>query len=324
MALPDVSMRELIEAGVHFGHKTRRWNPHMAPFIYGVRNDTHIIDLGQTVPMLQRALHALRETAARGGRILFVGTKRQASEIIADTAKASGQFYINERWLGGLLTNWNTIQASIKRLKTLEAQLAGDESTSMLTKKELLNLDRSRLKLERSLGGIKDMGRQPDLLFIIDTNREELAIKEGIKLGIPIVAIVDTNASVEGITYPIPGNDDATRAIRLYCELAAKAILDGAQDHQARQPQEVKFREPKAEAKPAEAAAPAEDKVKSTTKKAARAEIAKKASGKQTEGKAKEPKAAAEKAEKQKSAAKIEGEAKSDAPDDGGDVKQAS
>jgi small subunit ribosomal protein S2 len=227
MAAPLFSMRDLIEAGVHFGHKTKRWNPHMAPFIYGVRHDTHIIDLGQTVPMLHRALSAVREVSAAGGKILFVGTKRQASEIIAQSAKSCGQFYINERWLGGLMTNWQTIQNSIRRLKEIEKTLA--EGGAGLTKKELLNLDRQRIKLESSLGGIKNMNGQPDLLFIIDTHLEDLAVKEANKLGIPIVGIVDTNATVQGINFPVPGNDDATRAIQLYCDLVAGTVTDARQ-----------------------------------------------------------------------------------------------
>lgn len=227
MAAPLFSMRDLIEAGVHFGHKTKRWNPHMAPFIYGVRHDTHIIDLGQTVPMLHRALSAVREVAAAGGKILFVGTKRQASDIVAQSAKSCGQYYINERWLGGLMTNWQTIQNSIKRLKEIEKILA--EGGVGLTKKELLNLDRQRIKLESSLGGIKNMNGQPDLLFIIDTHLEELAVKEANKLGIPIVGIVDTNATVQGINFPVPGNDDATRAIQLYCDLVANTVTDARQ-----------------------------------------------------------------------------------------------
>ena len=227
MALPAIDMRELIEAGVHFGHKTKRWNPRMAPYLYGVRNDIHIIDLGKTVPMLHQALQAARDTVAQNGRILFVGTKRQTVEPIAEAAKRCGQYYINVRWLGGLLTNWNTIQVSIKTLRKLEEKLATPGAG--FTKKELLSMSRQRDKLEASLGGIKDMGGRPDLLFIIDTNKEDLAVKEAQKLGIPIVAIIDSNSSIEGITYPIPGNDDSTRAIRLYCRLISDAVLDGIQ-----------------------------------------------------------------------------------------------
>jgi small subunit ribosomal protein S2 len=224
-------MHELIEAGVHFGHKTRRWNPRMAPFIYGVRNDIHIIDLGKTVPMLQIALEAVRSTMAKNGRLLFVGTKRQAQESLAEAAVRSGQYYINHRWLGGLLTNWATIQNSIKTLRKLDEQLSQPESG--FTKKELLQMNRDREKLESSLGGIKDMGGLPDMIFVIDTNKEDLAIAEAHKLGIPVVAIVDTNASYENITYPIPGNDDSTRAIRLYCQLVADAALAGLQEAMA-------------------------------------------------------------------------------------------
>ncbi len=228
-ALPAFSMRELIEAGVHFGHKTKRWNPRMAPFIYGTRNDIHIIDLQQTVPMLHRALSAVRATVAKNGRILFVGTKRQASEEIAEAAKRCGQYYVNQRWLGGMLTNWSTIQNSIRQLRKYEEQLA--DAQSGLTKKETLTMSRNRDKLERSLGGIRDMGGKPDLLFIIDTNREDLAVKEAQKLGIPIVAIIDTNCSTDGIDFPIPGNDDATRAIKLYCQLISDAALSGLKDN---------------------------------------------------------------------------------------------
>ena len=227
MSLPSFSMRELIDAGVHFGHKTKRWNPRMAPFIYGTRNDIHIIDLQQTVPMLHRALSAVRATVAKNGRILFVGTKRQASEEIAASAKRCGQYYVDNRWLGGMLTNWSTIQNSIRQLRKYE-ELLGDPHSG-LTKKEILNTQRHRDKLERSLGGIRDMGGKPDLLFIIDTTREELAVKEAQKLGIPIVAIIDTNCTTDGIDFPIPGNDDATRAIKLYCQLISDAALSGLQ-----------------------------------------------------------------------------------------------
>ncbi len=220
-------MRELIEAGVHFGHKTKRWNPRMAPYIFGVRNDIHIIDLGKTVPMLQQALSAVRDVVASNGRILFVGTKRQASDPVAEAAKRSGQYYINQRWLGGLLTNWSTIQASIKRLRKIEENL--NTPNIGFTKKELLAMTRQQEKLESSLGGIKDMGGLPDLLFIIDTGKEDLAVKEAQKLGIPIIAIIDSNCSVDGITYPIPGNDDSSRAIRLYCRLVSDAAIDGIQ-----------------------------------------------------------------------------------------------
>ena len=225
MAMPDFTLRQLLEAGVHFGHHTRRWNPKMAPFLFGVRNQVHIIDLQQTVPMLDHALQAIRDVVANGGRVLFVGTKRTAADIIAETAKRCGQYYVNHRWLGGMLTNWKTITNSIKRLRQIEETLSGD--TQGLTKKEVLQLTREQEKLERSLGGIKEMGGLPDILFIIDTNKEKLAVQEANKLKIPVVAVLDSNSDPEGITYPIPGNDDALRAINLYCELVAGAVLDG-------------------------------------------------------------------------------------------------
>jgi small subunit ribosomal protein S2 len=236
MALPAFSMAELMEAGVHFGHKTKRWNPRMAPFIYGVRNDIHIINLGKTAPMLRIALQAVRDTAATNGRILFVGTKRQASDPVAEAAKRCGQYYINQRWLGGLLTNWRTIQASIKRLRKIEELQSGNVG---FTKKEMLSMSREGLKLEASLGGIKDMGGVPDLLFVIDTIKEELAIKEAQKLGIPIVAIIDSNCTVDGINFPIPGNDDSTRAIKLYCQLVSDAVLAGIQQSVAASPKDI-------------------------------------------------------------------------------------
>ncbi|MEM8914377.1 MAG: 30S ribosomal protein S2 [Pseudomonadota bacterium] len=227
MVMPTFTMRQLLEAGVHFGHHTRRWNPKMAPFIFGVRNNTHIIDLEQTVPMLHRALEAVRQTVAGNGRVLFVGTKRQAAEKVRDAAKRSGQYYVDHRWLGGMLTNWKTISQSIKRLKQMDEQLDGD--TSGFTKKELLNLTRDRDKLERALGGIRDMGGLPDILFIIDTNKEAIAVQEAVKLNIPTVAVIDTNSDPEGVTFPIPGNDDALRAIELYCELVSQSVLEGIQ-----------------------------------------------------------------------------------------------
>jgi small subunit ribosomal protein S2 len=225
MALPNVTMRQLLEAGVHFGHQTHRWNPKMAPFIYGSRNNIHIIDLTQTVPLFHQALLAVAETVAKGGRVLFVGTKRQASEAVAEAARSCAQYYVNHRWLGGTLTNWRTISNSIRRLKSLEELLAGE--THGLTKKELLQLTREKEKLERALGGIKDMGAPPDLMFVIDTNKESIAIAEARKLNMPIVAVLDSNCDPEGISYPIPGNDDAGRAITLYCDLIARAAVDG-------------------------------------------------------------------------------------------------
>ncbi len=227
MAMPSFTMRGLLEAGVHFGHHTRRWNPEMAPYIFGVRNGVHIIDLEQTVPLLHRALEAVRDVAAGGGRVLFVGTKRQAQEPIAETAKRCGQYYVNHRWLGGMLTNFKTISGSIRRLRDMDERAS--ETTTGLTKRELLELTRDRDKLERALGGIKDMGGLPDILFIIDTNKEAIAVQEATKLKIPTVAILDSNSSPEGINYPIPGNDDAMRAIHLYCELVSGAVLDGLQ-----------------------------------------------------------------------------------------------
>jgi small subunit ribosomal protein S2 len=225
MALPEFSMRQLLEAGVHFGHQTQRWNPKMQQYIYGSRNGIHILDLTQTVPMLDAALNVIRETVAKGGRILFVGTKRQAQKGIAEAAEKSAQFYMNHRWLGGTLTNWQTVSQSINRLKAIdEAAAQGFEG---LTKKERLGMEREQAKLQASLGGIREMGGVPDLLFVIDVNKEDLAILEANKLGIPVVAVVDTNCSPAGVDYVIPGNDDASRAIALYCDLAARAALDG-------------------------------------------------------------------------------------------------
>lgn len=225
MALPDFTMRQLLEAGVHFGHQTHRWNPKMESYIYGARNGIHIIDLAQTVPLLHQALVAVRDTIAAGGRMLLVGTKRQASEPVADAARRCAQYYINSRWLGGTMTNWKTISNSIKRLRQLETMLAGEAQG--FTKRELLSLTRERDKLEMALGGIKDMGGLPDLLFVIDTNKEAIAIKEANRLGIPVAAILDTNSDPSGITYAIPGNDDAGRAISLYTDLVARAALEG-------------------------------------------------------------------------------------------------
>src|SRR5499433_3904564 len=227
MPIPTASMRQLLEAGVHFGHHTRRWNPKMAPYIFGVRNGIHIIDLEQTVPMLRQGLEAVRDVVAGGGRMLLVGTKRQAQEAIADAAKRCGQYYVNYRWLGGMLTNFKTISQSIKRLREVEERITAEESG--LTKRELLELTRDRDKLERALGGIKEMGGLPDILFVIDTNKEAIAVHEANTLRIPVVAILDSNSSPDGIAYPIPGNDDAMRAIHLYCELVAGAVLDGLQ-----------------------------------------------------------------------------------------------
>lgn len=227
MALPTFTMRQLLEAGVHFGHHTRRWNPKMAPYIYGTRNGIHILDLRQTVPMLGAALQAVREIVGGGGRVLFVGTKRQASDQISEAAKRCGQYYVNHRWLGGMLTNWRTITASIRRLREYDELLEQDDVG--LTKKELLMRTRDRDKLERALGGIKEMGGLPDILVVIDTNKESIAIQEAIKLKIPVVAVLDSNCDPSGITFPIPGNDDAIRSIALYCGLFSDAVLDGLQ-----------------------------------------------------------------------------------------------
>ena len=225
MSLPDFTMRQLLESGAHFGHQSHRWNPKMAPYIFGVRNSIHIIDLAQSVPLLHQALKAVSDTVAKGGRVLFVGTKRQAAEEIAEAAKRSAQYFVNSRWLGGTLTNWKTISGSISRLRKLDEQLG--EGAKGLTKKERLMMSRERDKLEKALGGIKDMGGVPDLVFVIDTNKEALAIKEANRLKIPVFAILDTNCDPDGIAYPVPANDDASRAINLYCDLVARAAIDG-------------------------------------------------------------------------------------------------
>jgi small subunit ribosomal protein S2 len=221
-------MREMLEAGVHFGHSTRRWNPKMEQFIFGARNKTHILDLQQTMPMFHQALQALSDVTSRGGRVLFVGTKRAAAEKIAETARNCGQYYVNHRWLGGMLTNWSTVSQSIRRLRDLEARFESGE-INQLTKKETLQLTREQEKLERTLGGIKEMGGIPDMLFILDTNKEAIAVQEANRLGIPVVAVVDSNASPDGVDYIVPGNDDAMRAITFYCELVQAAVLDGLQ-----------------------------------------------------------------------------------------------
>src|ERR1700752_5377809 len=226
MSIHDFSVRQLLEAGVHFGHQAHRWNPKMWDYIFGARNNIHIIDLAQSVPMLHRALQAVSDTVAKGGRILFVGTKRQGQDAVADAAKRCAQYYVNSRWLGGTLTNWKTISGSISRLRKLEEMLSSNEAQAY-TKKERLELQRERDKLDRALGGIKDMGGLPDLLFVIDTNKEDIAIKEARRLGVPVAAVVDTNCDPDGITYVVPGNDDASRAITLYCDLVAKAAIDG-------------------------------------------------------------------------------------------------
>jgi len=264
MALPEFSMRQLLEAGAHFGHQTHRWNPKMERYIFGSRANIHIIDLSQSIPLLHQALVKVREVAAGGGRVLFVGTKRQASEPVATAAKRSAQYYVNHRWLGGTLTNWRTISQSIARLRELETLLDGEHAGR--SKKELLNLTRERDKLELSLGGIKDMGGIPDLMFVIDTNKEAIAIQEARKLNIPVVAILDTNSDPDGITYPIPGNDDAARALQLYCDLIADAVLDGLAAGQAAlgvdlgaavNPTEPALKKSRAKAAPAPAPEPA-------------------------------------------------------------------
>lgn len=226
MAMPTFTMRELLEAGVHFGHTVRRWNPKMEEYIFGVRNGIHILDLQQTYPMLGQALKAVRDAVSSGGRVLFVGTKVQAAEKVKDAAKKCGQYYVNHRWLGGMMTNWKTVNQSIKRLKELDSELA---NPGRLTKKEVLSLQRHRDKLESAIGGIREMGGLPDILFVIDTNKEAIAIEEANRLGIPVVAVIDSNSNPEGVTYPIPGNDDAMRAIEMYCDLISGAVLDGLQ-----------------------------------------------------------------------------------------------
>ncbi len=237
MALPEVSLRSLLEAGVHFGHQAHRWNPKMAPYIFGTRNNIHILDLAQTVPLLNQALVQISDTVAKGGRVLFVGTKRQAQEHVADAAKRSAQYYVNSRWLGGMLTNWKTISHSIARLRKLEELLSGEGQG--FTKKERLTLSREKERLDRALGGIRDMGGLPDLIFVIDTNKEQIAIQEAKRLGIPVAAIVDSNCDPDGITFPIPGNDDAGRAIVLLCDLVARAAVDGIGRAQGRAGQDL-------------------------------------------------------------------------------------
>jgi len=250
MALPDFTMRQLLEAGVHFGHQAHRWNPKMGPYIFGARNNIHIIDLAQTVPLLHRALQAVSDVVAGGGRVLIVGTKRQAADIVADSARRSAQYFVNSRWLGGMLTNWKTISGSIQRLRKLEEMLSGEAQG--FTKKERLNLDREREKLNKALGGIKDMGSTPDLMFVIDTNKEAIAIQEAKRLGIPVVAIIDSNCDPDRIDYPIPGNDDAARAISLYCDLISRAALDGIARQQGSFGHDVAYDVGAAEEVPAE------------------------------------------------------------------------
>ena len=227
MALPSFSIRDLMQAGVHFGHHPRRWNPKMSPYLFGVRNNVHIINLEKTAPLLRQALQAIHDVVISGGRVLFVGTKRQASQTVADAAKRCGQYYVNHRWLGGMMTNWKTIHHSIRKLKDLEKFFEQDHSG--VTKKELLQLTRESNKLDMSLGGIKDMAGLPDIICVLDTIKERIAIEEANKLGIPVVAIIDSNSEPAGIDYPIPGNDDAIRSIELYCRLFSSTILDALQ-----------------------------------------------------------------------------------------------
>ena len=234
MSMPTFTIRQLLESGVHFGHHTRRWNPKMTPYIFGVRNNIHIINLEETVPLLAQALAAVRETAASGGRILFVGTKKSCSEIIAESANSCGQYYVNHRWLGGMMTNFSTVSNSIKRLKDLDNKLNSEEINA-LSKKEVLKMTRDRDKLNNSLGGIKDMGGLPDMLFVLDTIKDSIAINEAKTLNIPVVAILDTNSNPDGIDYPIPGNDDALRAVTLYCNLVSESVIDGLQAEMLKQ-----------------------------------------------------------------------------------------
>ncbi len=230
MTIPTFTMRQLLEAGIHFGHHTRRWNPKMEEYIFGERNNIHIVDLEKTMPLLYNALELLHNISKNGGYVLFVGTKRSASEVVASSAKNCGQFFVNHRWLGGMLTNWETVSKSIKRLKDLEKKTESGEIHS-LTKKERLNIERSKDKLELTLGGIKNMTNTPDALFIIDINKESIAVAEANKLKIPVIAVCDTNTDPTNIDYPIPGNDDAVRAISLYCDLVGSSILGGMEEN---------------------------------------------------------------------------------------------
>jgi small subunit ribosomal protein S2 len=282
MAMPTFTMRQLLEAGVHFGHQTRRWNPRMQQYLFGVRNGIHVIDLQQTVPMLYQALEAVRATTSQGGRILFVGTKRQAAEPVAEAARRCGQYFVNHRWLGGMLTNWKTISNSIRRLRELDEQLA--QESSGLTKKETLNLTRERDKLERALGGIKEMGGLPDMLFVIDTNKESIAVQEARRLNIPVVAVLDSNSDPSGIKFPIPGNDDALRAIQTYCDLVSNAVLDGLQAEMAASGVDVGAQaEAPAEAVPAEGEAAAAGAAEAGEGEKAKKPVVKKAAKKKRE-----------------------------------------
>lgn len=329
MALPTFTMRQLIQAGVHFGHHTRRWNPKMEQYIFGSRDKVHIIDLQQTVPMLYNAMQAVRNVVAEGGRVLFVGTKRQAQDHIQEAATRCGQYYVNHRWLGGMMTNWGTVSQSIKRLNQIEKDEA-EGKLEALTKKERLMIQRDREKLERALGGIKNMGGRPDILFVIDTIKESLAIQEANKLGIPVVAICDTNSPLDGVDYVIPGNDDAIRSIKTYCELVSGAVLDGIQaemestgkdrgaaikapvekvaSDENKEPTEEKT-EAKAEKKKKPVAAKKAPAKKKTTKKAEE-KVEEKAEEKKPAAKKKAPAKKAEKADEEKPAAKKKAPAK--------------
>ena len=317
MALPEFSMRQLLEAGVHFGHQTHRWNPKMAPYIFGARSNIHIMDLSQTVPLLHQALKQARDVAAKGGRVLFVGTKRAASEPVAASAQRCAQYYVNHRWLGGMLTNWQTVSKSIARLRELEGIFGEGGEAVGLTKKENLKLTRELGKLDKALGGIKDMGGKPDLMFVIDTNKEGIAIKEARRLGIPVVAILDSNCDPEAADMPIPGNDDAARAIQLYCDLMADAILDGMTEAQASVGTDLGAAENPMEM--AMAAAPEAEAAPAPAAEAAPAPVVqvKKAAPKKVEAKKEEPKKpAAEKPAAKKPAAKKPAAKKADAKDE--------
>ncbi|WP_075996401.1 30S ribosomal protein S2 [Salaquimonas pukyongi] len=319
MALPEFSLRQLLEAGAHFGHNTHRWNPKMDRYIFGKRNNVHIIDLAQSVPLLHQALKIVSDTVANGGRVLFVGTKRQASDMISESAKKSAQYYVNHRWLGGTLTNWNTISNSIKRLRKLEEMLAGAEAEH-LTKKERLMLSREHDKLERALGGIKDMGGTPDLMFVIDTNKEKNAVDEARRLKIPVVAVLDTNCDPDMVDHPIPGNDDASRAIALYCDLIAKAALDGIARQQGSAGVDIGAMA-EAPVEEAVAAAPAGEAAAPATEAPAAAAEAPVAEEKPAEEKPAAEEKAAEKAADEKPAK--EKAAAEEAPADGGEAAAA-
>ena len=321
MALPELSLRQLLEAGVHFGHQTQRWDPLMEPYIYGSRNGIHILDLTQTVPMLDQALNIVRETVAKGGSILFVGTKRQASSPIAEAAEKCAQYYMNHRWLGGTLTNWKTVSQSIQRLKSIDEQVASG-SIEGLTKKERLGVEREHAKLKASFDGIAEMGGVPDLVFVVDVKKEALAVAEANKLGIPVVAVVDTNCSPSGVDYMIPGNDDASRAIGLYCDLISRAALDGMSaqlgaagvdlgEMDESPTEEILTETVEEESKSTEASEEEVKKPKEDDKKAAdKVEV----TTKKSKAAAKKPKVTAKKATASKAKKKDEGKASDSAP----------